>query len=290
MILPQVEDLDDIQATQAYQEQLKTVYKIISNNQYQQLTVIIDLNAYGTAIFNIFDSGADLPYERIKRIHHTFKNDLALIDISLTNSRGQRLLEQLLALALYENNNDVSGHAHARSICLWLFEQPITDNLKHSVYLMSQAYGLGSNKKRYLRYWDPRVVALLTHIWTAPQKLEIYQLGLSYIHYVDWNNTFTQLKLPTPDEVYPSDTQVALEQFKPLPFRFSQQQWQLLEQIEWMNMILRQLKGQVMITSQVYEVVIAQALLIAKRQIKQRQAINNIVKKLERMTDEGVAV
>ena len=281
MILPQVEDLDDIQATQAYQEQLKTVYKIISNNQYQQLTVIIDLNAYGTAIFNIFDSGADLPYERIKRIHHTFKDDLALIDIPLTNSMGQRLLEQLLALALYENIHDVTSYAHPRSICLWLFDQPITKRLKHSVYLLGQAYELGTHKRRYLRYWDSRVVALLAHIWTAPQKLQIYQLGLSQMHYVDWNNSFTEMTLPIPNEVYLSDTQVALEQLKPLPFRFSQQQWQLLEQTEWMNMILRQLKDQMMITAQVYEVVIRQALLIAKRQINQRQAVNHIVKSLE---------
>ena len=281
MLLPKVEYLDDIQGTHAYQKQLKAVYKVISNNQFQQLAVIIDLNAYGTAIFNIFDSGADLLYERIKRIHHTFKDDLALIDIPLTNSMGQRLLEQLLALALYENSNDVAGYAHPRSVCLWLFEQPITDNLKHSVYLIGQAYGLGSNKRRYLRYWDPRVLALLTHIWVVEQKLQIYQLGLSQIHYVDWNNIFTEITLPTPNEVYPSDTQLALEQLRSLPFRFNQQQWQLLEQIEWMNMIVRQLKEQIIITGQVYEVVIGQALLIAKRQVTQQQAINNIIRSLE---------
>ncbi len=283
MPLPKVEYLDDIQATQAYQEQLKAMYRVICDNQYQQLTVIIDLNAYGTVFFDILDSGADLTFERIKRIHHTFKDDLALIDIPIANSMGQRLLEQLLALALYENSNDVAGHAHPRSICLWLFEQPITKKLKYSVYLLGQAYGLGTNKRRYLRYWDPRVVALLMHIWTAPQKLQIQQLGLSQIHYVDWNNSFTQMTLPTPDEVYLSDTQAALEQLKSLPFRFSQQQWQLLEQIEWMNMILRQLKEQMVITSQIYEVIIAQTLLIAKRQVMQQQAVNNIISDLERM-------
>ncbi|WP_367105300.1 hypothetical protein [uncultured Psychrobacter sp.] len=290
MPLPKVEYLDDIQGTEEYQDQLKAVYEVISDHQYQQLTVIIDLNAYGTAFFDILDSGADLPYERIKRIHHTFKDDLALIDIPLTNSMGQRLLEQLLALALYENTNDVASHAHPRSICLWLFEQPITKKLKYSVYLLGQAYGLGTNKRRYLRYWDPRVVALLTHLWTAPQKLQIYQLGLSHMHYVDLNNSFTQMTLPTPNEVYSSDTQVALDQLKPLPFRFSQQQWQLLEQAEWMNMILRQLKDQMIITTQVYEVVISQASLIAKRQITQQQAVNHIVRDLERMKDEGVRV
>ncbi|WP_367109833.1 hypothetical protein [uncultured Psychrobacter sp.] len=290
MLLPKVEYLDDLQATQAYQEQLKAVYKVISDGQYQQLTVIIDLNAYGTAVFDVFDQGADLAFERIKRIHHTFKDDLALIDIQLHNSTGQRLLEQLLALALYENSNDVAGYAHPRSVCLWLFEQPITKKLKYSVYLLGQVYGLGTNKRRYLRYWDSRVVALLTHLWTAPQKLQIYQLGLSHMHYVDLNNSFTQMTLPTPNEVYSSDTQVALDQLKPLPFRFSQQQWQLLEQAEWMNMILRQLKDQMIITTQVYEVVISQASLIAKRQITQQQAVNHIVRDLERMKDEGVRV
>ncbi|WP_201617644.1 hypothetical protein [Psychrobacter immobilis] len=283
MPLPKVEYLDDIQGTEEYQDQLKAVYEVISDHQYQQLTVIIDLNAYGTDVFDILDSGTDLAYERIKRIHHTFKDDLALIDISLTNSRGQRLLEQLLALALYENSNDVAGYVQPRSICLWLFDQPITERLKHSIYLIGQTYGLGTNKKRYLRYWDARVMALLTYIWTAEQKLQIHQLGLSYIHYVDWNNTFTQMTLPTPNEVYLSDTQKELEQLKPLPFRFSQQQWQLLEQIEWMNMILRQLKDQMVITAQVYEVVIRQALLIAKRQVTQQQAIKNIVKDLEQV-------
>lgn len=291
MLLPKVEYLDDIQGTNAYQEQLKAMYKIISNNQFQQLTVIIDLNAYRTAVFNIFDNGADLPYERIKRIHHTFKDDLALIDIPIKTSQGQRLLEQLLALALYENNNDVSGHAQLRSVCLCLFDQPITENLKHSVYLMGQAYGLVSNKKRYLRYWDPRVVALLTYILTAPQKLQVHQLGLEYIHYLDWNNEMTVLELPTPNEVYPAaNIQKALEQLKPLPFRFSQQQWQLLEQTEWMNMILRQLKEQVRVTNDVLEIVISQALLIAKRQVTQQRAINNIVKSVEQIKDEGVKV
>lgn len=280
MPLPKVEYLDDIQGTEEYQDQLKAVYKLISDNQYQQLTVIIDLNAYGTTVFDILDSGADLPYERIKRIHHSFKDDLALINMQLNNSRDQRLLEQLLALALYENSNDVAGYAHPRSICLWLFDQPLTNRLKHSVYLLGQAYGLDTHKRRYLRYWDPRVVALLTHTWTAPQKLQIHQLGLSHIHYVDWNNTLTQMTLPTPNEVYLSDTQAALEQLKPLPFRFSQQQWQLLEQVEWMNMIVRQLKEQMIITTQIYEVVIGQALLIARRQINQRQAVNNIISDL----------
>lgn len=286
MLLPQTDYLDDIQGTEEYQEQLKAVYKVISDNQYQQLTVIIDFNAYGTAFFDILDSCADLPYERIKRIHHTFKDDLALIDIPIDTSQGQRLLEQLLALTIYENGNDVSGHAHPRSVCLWLFEQPITEKLKHNIYLMGQAYGLGSNKKRYLRYWDPRVLALLTHVWTAEQKLQIHQLGLHQMHYMDLNNTLTQITLPTPNEVYLSDTQKALNQLKPLPFRFSQQQWQQLEQTEWMNMILRQLKDQMMITDRAYEVVITQAILIAQHKITQQQAINNIVKRLEQL--EGV--
>lgn len=283
MLLPQVEYLDDIQDTHAYQEQLKAVYKVISNNQYQQLTVIIDLNTYGTAVFDVLDSGTDLPFERIKRIHHTFKDDLALIDIQLNSSTDQRLLEQLLALTVYENSNDVSGHPHPRSVCLWLFEQPITERLKHSIYLLGQAYGLGTNKKRYLRYWDSRVMALLTHIWTAEQKLQIHQLGLTHIYYVDWNNKMTVLELPTPNEVYPSNTQKALAQLKPLPFRFSQQQWSLLEQIEWINMILRQLKDQVKVTDDLLKVVISEASFIAKRQITQQQAINNIVKSLEQV-------
>lgn len=283
MPLPKVEYLDDIQGTEEYQDQLKAVYEVISDHQYQQLTVIIDLNAYGTDVFDILDSGTDLAYERIKRIHHTFKDDLALIDISLTNSRGQRLLEQLLALALYENTNDVASHVQPRSICLWLFDQPLTNRLKHSIYLLGQAYGLGTNKRRYLRYWDPRVLTLLTYLWSDQQKLQIYQLGLSHIYYVDWNNKMNVLTLSTFNEVYLFDTQAALEQLKPLPFRFSQQQWQLLEQIEWMNMILRQLKDQMIITSQVYEVIIAQALLIAKRQVTQQQAVNHLAKSLEQI-------
>lgn len=290
MLIPKVEFLDDIQATDAYQKQLNALYLTVSDNQYQTLTVLIDLNTYGTAVFDLLDCGIDLPVERIKRIHHSFSDDLALIEMSLDSSKGQRLLEQLMALALYENTYDISGHPHPRSVCLWLFNQPITETLKHSVYLMGQAYGLGTNKRRYLRYWDPRVLALLTHIWVVEQKLQIYQLGLSQIHYVDWNNIFTEITLPTPNEVYPSDTQLALEQLRSLPFRFNQQQWQLLEQIEWMNMIVRQLKEQIIITGQVYEVVIGQALLIAKRQINQLQAVNNIVKSLERIKDKGVRV
>ncbi|MBF4488776.1 hypothetical protein IOD06_02590 [Psychrobacter sp. N25K4-3-2] len=290
MLIPKVEFLDDIQATDAYQKQLNALYLTVSDNQYQTLTVLIDLNTYGTAVFDLLDCGIDLPVERIKRIHHSFSDDLALIEMSLDSSKGQRLLEQLMALALYENTYDISGHPHPRSVCLWLFDQPITETLKHSVYLMGQAYGLDTNKRRYLRYWDPRVLALLTHIWVVEQKLQIYQLGLSQIHYVDWNNIFTEITLPTPNEVYPSDTQLALEQLRSLPFRFNQQQWQLLEQIEWMNMIVRQLKEQIIITGQVYEVVIGQALLIAKCQINQLQAVNNIVKSLERIKDKGVRV
>ena len=290
MPLPKVEYLDDIQGTEEYQDQLKAVYGVISDHQYQQLTVIIDLNAYGTDVFDILDSGAALPYERIKRIHHSFSDDLALIEMSLDSSKGQRLLEQLLALALYENTYDISGNPHPRSVCLWLFDQPITETLKHGIYLIGQAYGLETNKRRYLRYWDPRVLVLLIHLWTDQQKLQVYKLGLSHIYYVDWNNEMKELTLPTPSEVYPSDTQVALEQLRPLPFRFNQQQWQLLEQTEWMNMILRQLKDQMIITTQVYEMVISQASLIAKRQITQQQAVNHIVRDLERMKDEGVAV
>ena len=288
MLIPKVEFLDDIQVTDEYQKQLKALYLRVSDNQYQTLTVLIDLNTYGTAVFDLLDCGIDLPFERIKRIHYSFSDDLVLIEMSLDSSKGQRLLEQLLALALYENTYDISGRPHARSVCLWLFDQPITETLKHSIYLIGQAYGMGTNKRRYLRYWDPRVLALLTHLWTAPQKLQIHQLGLSRIHYVDWNNIFIEIALPTPNEVYPSNTKVALEQLKPLPFRFSQQQWQLLIQTEWINMILRQLKGQVVINDRVYDIIISQALLIAQRKMSQQQAVKNIVKSLEQIKDKGI--
>ncbi|MGO1473876.1 MAG: hypothetical protein ACTHWC_03150 [Psychrobacter sp.] len=287
MLLPKVEYLDDIQATKEYQEQLRAVYDVISVNQYQQLTVIIDLNAYGIAIFDVLDSSANLSFERIKRIHHTFSDDLAVIDIQLGNSTGQRLLEQLLALAIYENTNDIAGNPHPRSICLWLFEQPITEKLKQNLYLIGQAYGIGTNKRRYLRYWDPRVLALLTHLWTDQQKLQVYQLKLPRMHYLDWNNTFTEVTVSAPKEVYPSNTKMALEHLKLLPFRFSQQQWQLLEQIEWMNMIVRQLKGQVRITDDMLGIFISQASLIAQRQVTQQQAINNIVRDLKQLDGVG---
>ena len=289
MLLPQVEHLDDIQATKQYQKQLEAVYQIIADNHYQQLTVLIDLNAYGTEVFNVLDCGVGLPFERIKRIHHTFSDDLAVVDIQLDNSTGQRLLEQLLALAIYENINDIAGNPNPRSICLWLFEQLITEKLKQNLYLIGQAYGLGSNKRRYLRYWDPRVIQLLAYLWTNQQKLQVYQLGLPRMHNVDWNNTFTEITLPTPSEVYPSDTQVALEQLRPLPFRFNQQQWQLLEQTEWVNMILRQLKEQMVINVQSYKTVLSQALLIAQCQITQQQAVRNIIDGLEESRSQGVA-
>lgn len=289
MLLPQVEYLDDIQATKQYQNQLEAVYQIISDNEYQQLTVLIDLNAYGTEVFNILDCDIDLSFERIKRIHHTFSDDLAVVDIQLDNSTGQRLLEQLLALSIYENINDIVGNPHSRSVCLWLFEQPIIEKLKQSLYLMGQAYGLGSNKRRYLRYWDPRVIQLLAYLWTIQQKLQVYQLGLPRMHYVDWNNTFTEITLPIPSKVYPSDTQLELEQLRPLPFKFSQQQWQLLEQTEWMNMVLRQLKAQIVINTQSYSTVMGQALLIAQRQITPQQAVKNIVEDLEQPRSQGVA-
>ncbi|WP_201590399.1 hypothetical protein [Psychrobacter fozii] len=288
MLIPKVEFLDDIQATDKYQKQLKALYLTVFDYQYQTLTVLIDLNTYGTAVFDLLDCGIDLPFERIKRIHHSFDDDLALIEMSLDSSKGQRLLEQLLALALYENTYDISGHPHPRSVCLWLFDQPITETLKHSIYLIGQAYGLGSNKRRYLRYWDPRVLALLAHLWTDQQKLQVYQLRLPRIHCVDWNNTFTEVALPTPSEVYPSNTKVALDQLQPLPFRFSQQQWALLEQTEWINMILRQLKGQVVINDRVYDIIISQALLIAQRKMSQQQAVKNIVKSLEQIKDKGI--
>ena len=288
MLIPKVEFLDDIQATDDYQKQLKALYLTVSDNQYKTLTVLIDLNTYGTSVFDLLDCGIDLPFERIKRIHHSFSDDLALTEMSLDSSKGQRLLEQLLALALYENTYDISAHPHPRSVCLWLFDQPITETLKHSIYLIGQAYGMGTNKRRYLRYWDPRVLALLTHLWTDQQKLQVYQLRLPRIYYVDWNNTFTEVALPTPSEVYPSNTKVALDQLKPLPFRFSQQQWALLEQTEWINMILRQLKGQVVINDRVYDIIISQALLIAQRKMSQQQAVKNIVKSLEQIKDKGI--
>lgn len=288
MLIPKVEFLDDIQATDGYQKQLKALYLTVSDNQYQTLTVLVDLNTYGTAVFDLLDCGIDLPFKRIKRIHHSFSDDLALIEMSLDSSKGQRLLEQLLALALYENTYDISGHPHPRSVCLWLFDQPITKTLKHSIYMIGQAYEMGTNKRRYLRYWDPRVIQLLDYLWTSLQKLQVYQLGLPRMHYVDWNNTFTEITLPTPNEVYLSDTKAALEQLKPLPFRFSQQQWQLLEQTEWMNMILRQLKEQIVINIQSYEIIMSQALLIVKHQVTLQQAVKNIVESLEQPRKQGV--
>ena len=162
-----------------------------------------------------------------------------------------------MALAIYENNSDIAGSPHGRSIGLWLFDQPITEQLKNELYLMGQAYGLNSQKRRYLRYWDPRVFTLLTHIWTAEQKLQIYELGIPHVHYMNLNNVITKMTLPTPNDVAFANDQNILERLKPLPFRFSQQQWQLLEQVEWINMIIRQLKGQIVITEQVYQVILS---------------------------------
>ena len=100
----------------------------------------------------------------------------------------------------------------------------------------------------------------------------------------------TVLTLPTLNEVYPAaNIQKPLQQLKPLkplPFRFSQQQWQLLEQTEWINMIVRQLKEQVRVTEDIVNIVISQALLIAKRQVTQQQAVNNVVKSLVQMSDD----
>jgi len=288
MLIPKVEFLDDLQATDAYQKQLKALYLTVYDNQYQTLTVLIDLNTYGTAVFDLLDCGTDLSFKRIKRIHHSFSDDLALIEMSLDSSKGQRLLEQLLALALYENTYDISGHPHPRSVCLWLFDQPITKTLKHNMYLIGQAYGMGTNKRRYLRYWDPRVMILLTHLWTDQQKLQVYKLGLSHIYYVDWNNEMNVLTFPTLNKVYPSNTEVALEQLQPLPFRFSQQQWQLLGQAEWINMILRQLKERIVINTQSYKTVMNQALLIVQHQTTQQQAVKNIVESLEQPRNQGV--
>ena len=288
MLIPKVEFLDDLQATDAYQKQLKALYLTVYDNQYQTLTVLIDLNTYGTAVFDLLDCGTDLSFKRIKRIHHSFSDDLALIEMSLDSSKGQRLLEQLLALALYENTYDISGHPHPRSVCLWLFDQPITKTLKHSIYMIGQAYEMGTNKRRYLRYWDPRVIQLLDYLWTSLQKLQVYQLGLPRMHYVDWNNTFTEITLPTPNEVYLSDTKAALGQLKPLPFRFSRQQWQLLGQAEWINMILRQLKERIVINTQSYKNVMNQALLIVQSQTTQQQAVKNIVESLEQPRKQGV--
>ena len=288
MLIPKVEFLDDLQATDAYQKQLKALYLTVYDNQYQTLTVLIDLNTYGTAVFDLLDCGTDLSFKRIKRIHHSFSDDLALIEMSLDSSKGQRLLEQLLALALYENTYDISGHPHPRSVCLWLFDQPITKTLKHSIYMIGQAYEMGTNKRRYLRYWDPRVMILLTHLWTDQQKLQVYKLGLSHIYYVDWNNEMNVLTFPTLNKVYPSNTEVALEQLQPLPFRFSQQQWQLLGQAEWINMILRQLKERIVINTQSYKTVMNQALLIVQHQTTQQQAVKNIVESLEQPRNQGV--
>ena len=50
----------DIQATDGYQKQLKALYLTVSDNQYQRLTVLIDLNAYRTAVFDLLDCGIDL--------------------------------------------------------------------------------------------------------------------------------------------------------------------------------------------------------------------------------------
>lgn len=289
MLIPKVEFLDDLQATDAYQKQLKALYLTVYDNQYQTLTVLIDLNTYGTAVFDLLDCGTDLSFKRIKRIHHSFSDDLALIEMSLDSSKGQRLLEQLLALALYENTYDISGHPHPRSVCLWLFDQPITKTLKHSMYLIGQTYGMGTNKRRYLRYWDPRVMTLLTHLWTDQQKLQVYQLGLTHIYYIDWNSEMTVLTLPTPNEAYPAaNIQKTLGQLKPLPFRFSRQQWQLLGQAEWINMILRQLKERIVINTQSYKTVMNQALLIVQRQTTQQQAVKNIVESLEQPRNQGV--
>ena len=55
MLIPKVEFLDDIQATDDYQKQLKALYLTVSDNQYQTLTVLIDLNIYGTAVFDLLD-------------------------------------------------------------------------------------------------------------------------------------------------------------------------------------------------------------------------------------------
>jgi len=266
MPIPLITDLDDIQATELYQQQLKNLYAVIADNQYKQLTLLIDLNVHGAEVLSVLDFGSTLTVERLKRIHHTFDDDLAVIDIPMTSSKGQRLLEQLLALAIYENVNDIAGHSQGRSVCLWLFNITITSKLKDDLYLLSQAIDYKTKKRRYLRYWDPRVLSLLAYIWTEEQMLFINQLGVKEIYYLDWNNELAALKFANVNEVLTHEQVVEFNKsIKQPPFRFSFEQWSVLLQVEWVNMIIRQLKEQVRIDDRVYQLILEQAEAIATR-------------------------
>lgn len=266
MPIPLIADLDDIQATKLYQRQLKALYAVIADNQYQQLTVMIDLNIYGIEVLSLLDHGDALTIERLKRIHHTFDDDLAVIDIPIKSIEGQRLLEQLLALAIYENVNDIAGHSQGRSVCLWLFNLPTTSKLKDDLYLLSQVIDYKTKKWRYLRYWDPRVLSLLTYIWTKQQMLFINQLGVKEIYYLDWNNELAALNFANVNEVLTPEQVVEFNKsIKQPPFYFSVEQWGVLLQIEWANMIIRQLKEQVRIDDRVYQLILEQAEAIATR-------------------------
>lgn len=286
MSTPLIEDIIELQAIELYQQQLKALYEVINDNHYQQLTVMIDLNIYGTEVLNLLDHGDSLTIERLKRMHHTFNDDLAVIDIPITSIKGQRLLEQLLALAIYENMNDISGHSQGRSVCLWLFDHPITPKFKNDLYLLGQAIDYQTSKRRYLRYWDPRVLSLLAYIWSDQQKLFIHQLGIKEIYYVDWNNELAVLKFQNVHYVSTQEQKVQIKKLiKQPPFRFSLQQWSVLLHIEWANMIIKQLKEQVDINDNIYKLILTQAKAIASQRISQRQAVNNIINSVERMNN-----
>lgn len=290
MSTPLIEDIIELQAIELYQQQLKALYEAINDNHYQQLTVMIDLNIYGTEVLNLLDHGDSLTIERLKRMHHTFDDDLAVIDIPITSIKGQRLLEQLLALAIYENMNDISGHSQGRSVCLWLFDHPITPKFKNDLYLLGQTIDYQTSKRRYLRYWDPRVLSLLAYIWSDQHKLFINQLGIKEIYYVDWNNELAAITFASVNDVL---THEQADEFnksiKQPPLRFNIEQWSVLLQIEWANMIIRQLKEQVRIDSEIYHLVLDQTKAIASQRISQGQAIENITRALEQKYIEGVS-
>jgi len=273
MQLPTLDSLNNVRETEHYQQQLGQLYQRITDNGYEQLTLIVDLNVYDTDILPLLPHYQQLTVAALKRIHHTFERDVTLINVALDSSQGQQVVEQLLALAVYENNSDSTGSPHGRSIGLWLFDQPITEQLKNDLYLMGQAYGFNSHKRRYLRYWDPRVFALLLDIWTPQQQGQIYQLGITELYYLDWQGELAQVALSKPSTVIPDNEKIIRQ---PLPFSFSQQQWQLLEQVEWMNMIIRQLKSQITITKNILSIIFAQARRVSKNQIDKNQAVKNI--------------
>ncbi|MEC7118437.1 MAG: DUF4123 domain-containing protein [Pseudomonadota bacterium] len=216
-----------------YQQQLQILDDWLIQEDQHSVIVMIDPEV--TDSMAQLSKGLEDQKIALRPIHPSLTTQPYLLQLSC-DQHQRDVLNQSLLWGLTEALADRGDIAVARSIGFWLGggEARLTASYVHQLKRLGQVIR-PDGEQHFLRYWDPRVLPILSLILDDQQYQLLYQMLYPCL-YMDWYGQLQTLSLP-------KRTTALSAQFMRQKFKFTTQQWQQLEQIEWINDTIRLIKA-----------------------------------------------